>query len=157
MKRRQISKKEVKEINLFVQNDYGVSDLFSKKDDLFIIEDENEIIFANNQPVFFKYSDKLVPTLKFLLVKALKLKFIVIDMPAVKFIVSGADVMRPGIKEFSDNIQKGDVVLIVDENNKKPIAIGISTLSSSELAVSDKGKVIKNIHYVGDKIWNSSV
>ncbi|ENN96481.1 RNA-binding protein [Methanocaldococcus villosus KIN24-T80] len=61
--------------------------------------------------------------------------------------------MVPGIKEV-DNFNKGDVVFVLDEVHKKPICVGIALMSHEEIKNSEKGKAIKNIHYVGDKIWN---
>ena len=75
-------------------------------------------------------------------------------MGAIKFVVNGADIMRPGITKIEDNIEANDFIVIVDENNQKPIAIGISLLNSEDLRNTKDGKHIKNIHYVGDKIWN---
>jgi PUA domain protein len=74
-------------------------------------------------------------------------------MGAVKFIINGADIMRPGIKELDQTITKDDFVAIIDINNKKPIAIGLALYSSSKIQTMTTGKVIKNIHYVGDELW----
>lgn len=154
MKRKQLSKKNIKEINNQLFADYGLNEFIAKKEDVYTVEAEFLIIYVNSEAVFFYHDNKLVPTLK-LILKNNFLKKVVIDMPAVKFIANGADVMRPGIKEVDDGILESTFVAIVDENNKKPLAIGISKLSSEELRAADSGKVIKNIHYVGDVIWNS--
>ncbi len=37
--------------------------------------------------------------------------------------------------------------------HKKVIALGIALFSSEEIKALEKGKVIKVIHYVGDKLW----
>jgi predicted ribosome-associated RNA-binding protein Tma20 len=36
------------------------------------------------------------------------------------------------------------------------LAIGISNKSSVDIEMSKKGKVIKNLHYVGDKLWGAA-
>ena len=77
-------------------------------------------------------------------------------MGAVKFVTKGADIMRPGITEIEDGIQKDTFVTIIDQNNKKPLAIGKSLFNSEELRNTKEGKVIKNVHYVGDEIWNQT-
>ncbi len=41
----------------------------------------------------------------------------------------------------------------IDEKNRKPIAIGSAMFSSKEITSMEKGKVIKNIHFVGDSFW----
>ena len=68
-------------------------------------------------------------------------------------IVSGADVMRPGIVEFDENIKKGDVVIVKEEGYGKPIAIGKALWDGEEFKTKEKGKCVKNLHYIGDKIW----
>ncbi len=134
---------------------------FSKKDHLELLEtDEYKVIICNNQPVFFYYQSQstslpaiLLPTLKFLQRQVL-LKTISIDMGAVKFIINGADVMRPGITDINGSIDLDEFVTIVDQMNKKPLAIGRALYSGREMKMMTSGKVIKNIHYVGDPLWN---
>ena len=148
--RTQLSKKDIKNVNSVLSERYGLEQFVNKKDDVYI---EDDILYINKEPCFFYLDDKLVPTLK-LLLKDNFLKKVVIDMPAVKFIVDGADVMRPGITEIDDGIDRGDVVAIVDENNRKPVAVGVASTDSEGLRSAENGKVIKNIHYVGDEYWN---
>ena len=62
--------------------------------------------------------------------------------------------MSPGIVAADDNIKKGDIVLIVDETHKKPLAIGVSLITGPEMVENDSGKAIETKHYVGDNIWN---
>jgi PUA-domain protein len=125
----------------------------SKKDQVVLVEDENQkLILVNKEPFFFYYEDKLVPTLKLLQTKDL-LKKITVDMGAVKFVVNGADIMRPGITKIDADIKKEEAIVVVDENNQKPLAVGIALLSAEEMEKVSSGKVIKNIHYVGDEIW----
>ena len=122
----------------------------SKKDIVQLMD--KKIILINKVPSFFYFENKLVPTLKLQLQKDL-LKSVFIDQGAIKYIINGADVMRPGIVEFDSNIEKNDFVVIKDIQHKKPLAVGISLFSSEELNSLDKGICIKNIHYLGDDIW----
>ncbi|MEK6937424.1 MAG: DUF1947 domain-containing protein [Nanoarchaeota archaeon] len=126
----------------------------SKKDLVEELDDGTfRLVLINKQPWFFYYGEKLVPTLKLLQTYLGLLKKIVVDMGAVKFMISGADVMRPGIKEIAAGINKDDFVVIMDVNNHKPLAVGIAQLSGTEMQAATSGKVIKNIHYVGDELW----
>lgn len=122
----------------------------SKKDFVEIIDDK--IIIINKISSFFYYEDKVVPTLKLLKSHSL-LKSVIIDIGAVKFIVNGADLMRPGIKEINQEIKKGDFVSIQDENNKISIAVGIALFDAEEMSKMTSGKAIKIIHYIGDELW----
>jgi PUA domain protein len=94
----------------------------------------------------------VVPTLQFLQ-SDLVLKKITVDMGAIKFVVNGADIMRPGIVAIEDGIAKDDFIVVIDEQNGKALAVGIALLGTEEIRSSTSGKVIRNIHYVGDDIW----
>jgi len=74
-------------------------------------------------------------------------------MGAIKFVVNGADIMRPGITKIQEGIEKDEAIVIVDENNQKPLAVGIALLSAEDMEKTKSGRVIKNIHYVGDELW----
>ena len=141
---------KVKELNKEIEH-YGIS--YHKKDQAVIVEDEKyKLILVNKKPEFFYYEEKIVPTLKLLQQKDV-LKKITVDMGAVKFVVNGADIMRPGIVEIDEDINQNDFIVIIDVNNKKPLAVGIALLNSKEMHSATGGKVIKNIHYVGDELW----
>ena len=79
---------------------------------------------------------------------------VVVDMGAIRFVCNGADVMAPGITEIG-SFDEGDLVVIRDINHGKALAIGIANKSSADIEASKKGKVIKNLHYVGDKLWGA--
>jgi PUA domain protein len=79
---------------------------------------------------------------------------VVVDKGAVAFICRGADVMRPGIVRIEGEFDSGELILIVDEVHGKPVALGVSLMSSKEVGNASRGKMIKTIHHVGDKIWN---
>ncbi len=152
---------KAKELNQLVAH-YIV--IFSKKDQVELWQDKEKnlkIYAVNNEPAFFHYTYEsgiikkkmLLPTLKFLQ-KQLILKEIVVDMGAIKFVVKGADIMRPGITEIDGEIQEGEAIVIVDETHRKPISVGIAQITGERMQAETCGKVIKNIHYVGDKLWN---
>ncbi|MAG60857.1 RNA-binding protein [archaeon] len=132
---------------------------FSKKDSIERIEDKDnnlKIISVNKVPAFFYYEERLIPTIKFLHTKPEFLKTVTVDMGAIKFVVSGADIMRPGIMEYNQLITEGEIIAIIDERNKMVICVGISLLDASVIKEQEKGKSVKNIHYVGDEIWKFS-
>ncbi len=112
---------------------------------------EDNIIFVDKQPFLFYFEEKFVPHLKLLLNNPF-LPNVVVDAGAVKFMVSGADVMRPGITWMQD-FEKDAIVVIIEETHKKPLAVGIALYSSSQIQEMDSGKVIKSIHFIGDEIW----
>jgi len=76
-------------------------------------------------------------------------------MGAVPHICNGADIMAPGIVHFEGNFKKGEVVVITDERHRKPIAITIALHNTEEARKLKNGKILRNIHHVGDRLWNT--
>tara|TARA_Y100000034_G_C6801955_1_gene359767 strand:- start:333 stop:785 length:453 start_codon:yes stop_codon:yes gene_type:complete len=147
VKRTQLKSKEV---NKLLQ-EFNAN--FSKKNQIVLIQNNDlKLILVDKRPSFFYYQDKISPTLKYLQ-SNLILKKITVDMGAIKFVINGADIMRPGIVNIENEIEKNEFIVIVDENNGKPLAVGVALLNTEEMKETKSGKVIKNIHYVGDKIW----
>mgnify|MGYP000026437002 CR=1 FL=1 len=79
---------------------------------------------------------------------------VMVDMGAVKFICKGANVMRPGITKFSD-FEKGEIVCVIEESQRKFLAVGKAEIPSKQLDETKKGEVIKNMHYISDIFWES--
>ncbi|MGB9853952.1 MAG: DUF1947 domain-containing protein, partial [Candidatus Bathyarchaeales archaeon] len=115
--------------------------------------DFGEIFLINGKPLLFKTEDKVFPTLAFTEFLASAPK-VVVDMGAVPHVCNGADVMAPGIVRFEGNFNKGDLVFVVDEKHGKPIALGEIVYTDAEVVKIKHGAVAKNIHFVGDKIWD---
>lgn len=111
-----------------------------------------EVILINGDPLLMKSNGKIIPTLRFDKALALLPK-VVVDMGAIPHICNGADVMAPGIVEVEGSFNEGSFVVIVDANHKKPLAIGTANLNSAEILKCKQGKAIKNVHHVGNSIW----
>ncbi|MDE1811452.1 MAG: RNA-binding protein [Thaumarchaeota archaeon] len=79
----------------------------------------------------------------------------IVDAGAIKFVCNGANVMRPGIKKFTE-FQKDDIICIVDEVHNKFLAVGKALISSAEMSNITKGEVVKNLHYISDKYWEAA-
>ncbi len=80
---------------------------------------------------------------------------VVVDSGAIKFVCNGANVMRPGIREYTE-FKKDDLVCVVEETHNKFLAVGKSMVSSEEMQSITKGEVVKNLHYISDKYWESA-
>jgi PUA domain protein len=150
--KKQLSKSDVEKINQEIAEQFNISDFFTKKDQLMHAETDRVYILKDNVPFFFYLDGKIIPTLK-LLLQRLFLKQVVVDMGAVKFLSSGADTMRPGIVELDKSIKKDEIVVVVDQNHKKPLCVAKALLSGEEIFMLKQGKVLKNLHWVGDEVW----
>jgi PUA domain protein len=77
-----------------------------------------------------------------------------VDEGALKFLVNGADVMRPGVISHDDWGPAGRIIVVRDQRKGRGIAVGKAMLDSKEMAEKAKGPCIKSLHHVGDKYWN---
>jgi len=121
-----------------------------KKENI-LYDEEKRIYIANKTPIAFIYENKIYPTIFLIVNREIDLPYVIVDDGAKEKILNGADVFRPGIVEFSEDIKKDQLTLILSIDNKL-LGIGISLMDYNEIKNSNKGKVIKNIHYFGDKI-----
>ena len=81
---------------------------------------------------------------------------VVVDDGATKFIINGADVMKPGIVEADEGINEGDFCYVVVEGKFTPLAVGIALCRGVEM-VGGKGKAVKNIHHINDRLWKELI
>lgn len=113
--------------------------------------DDNSQLIVGSDLIILKIDDDYLP---FLNQSELLEKFpnVMVDMGAIKFMCNGANVMRPGIKQYSKFV-KDDIVCIIEESQHKFLSVGKAMNDSSELETMSKGEVVKNIHYISDKYW----
>lgn len=112
-----------------------------------------EIFVIKGKPILARLNDTLSPTLIFKEIFPFLPK-IIVDMGAVPHLCNGADVMAPGVVRIDGDFNENDILLIADERYEKPLAIGIALFDSQHTRKLTHGKVVKNVHYVGDKLWN---
>ena len=79
---------------------------------------------------------------------------IIVDMGAVPYVCKGADVMAPGVLSINGEFNEDDLLIVIDERHAKPLAVGIALFGSEEMKNVKRGKTVKILHYVGDKLWN---
>ena len=112
-----------------------------------------KVLLHKDKPVAAFFEQGLFPTIDGLLTMKPTDAYVTVDMGAVKFIYNGADVMAPGIVNADQEIVEGQFVWIKDESHGKPLAVGIALTDGKDMVKSDKGKVIKTIHHIGDSMF----
>jgi PUA domain protein len=128
--------------------------MFGSKPQIEAIETSKYKIFViNGRPIVARSEGDFFPVLSFREYISLLPK-IVVDMGAVPHICDGADVMAPGIVGMQKDFKKEELVVVVDETNRKPIAIAKPIFSSKTAKTIKKGKIFTNLHHVGDDIWD---
>jgi len=145
-----LRKSEIKELNEKINGLYKKENLLDKKDN---IEKRDNLLLINGKRLFFFKDETPIPTLHFILENGDFLKKITVDKGAVKFVCNGADIMRPGIKNIDENIQKDEFVSIIEETYGKPLVVGIALFDGKEIKSMTTGRAVKTLHYIGDYIW----
>lgn len=155
MKRHFLKDKEVKQLDLQVSKvlHKKLSEILGPRLNVELVSvPKADFFLINGRPLLMRIKGKLIPTLRFNEALALLPK-IVVDMGAIPHVCNGADIMAPGIVEVEGSFDEGSFVVIVDINHKKPLAIGTANLNSLETLRGKQGKVVKNVHHVGNSMW----
>lgn len=154
-KRRRIRKKEIRKLSEEIIERWGDCP-FSEKNQVDLAEARDfDLIFSDGKLLGIIYEGMSFLTLRGILACNPSKAWVTVDMGAVKFLYNGADVMAPGITDADAEIKEGDPVWIREETHKKPLAVGIALMDGKEMVLSNKGKAVKTIHYVGDRIWKT--
>ncbi len=132
-----------------------MSKFFDPKAAVEAIETEKgEVLLMNKKPLMFRAGEDIYPTLVF--EEFLKtIPKVVVDMGAIRHVCNGADIMAPGIVRIEGEFTKDTLVLVIDMRHGKKLALGEAQLSAEDAKTVKKGAVVKNVHFVGDEIWNA--
>lgn len=143
----------IKQLTAELTDRFGKAAIEHLKGDMEIVElkDGVEVVSVGGKPLVLKTKDGFFPTLAS--VDRIPLKRVTVDMGAVPHVVSGADIMAPGVVAADGSIAPGDGVVVVDERHGKPLAIGLALVAGCDMK-APKGRVVRNLHHVGDGVWS---
>ncbi|WP_456369841.1 DUF1947 domain-containing protein [Geoglobus sp.] len=149
MKRQKLRKKETKRILKEIEETTGVR-----------LEGELErvdvagstVLLLDGEPVLLEHDGRYYFTVYGIMKHRPEGGQVIVDEGAVKFVMNGADVMRPGIVEADPEIREGDFCYVVVEKKLTPLAIGIALTSGDDM-IGERGKVVENIHHLNDRVW----
>eukprot|EP00127_Corallochytrium_limacisporum_P002304 Clim_evm92s109 gene=Clim_evmTU92s109 len=136
-----------------------IEEILPKKESVTLVKcaDRIELLALNKEPLFFHQRDgPWMPTLKLLHKYPDILPHQKVDKGAIRFIMSGANIMAPGLTSKGGELKPGkagDIVAIMCEGKENAIAIGEMKLDSEEIASKNKGIAIDLIHFLNDGLW----
>ena len=156
--RHYIQKSQIKELKDDILKQYDlnfINQIMPPKARIELIQtDAGDILYAINKILkLWKSKDGYIPVLTLLLNNQVDLKKIVVDKGAIRFVTNGADIMRPGITKIDPLIKKDEIVVIVDENHNRALAVGKAMFDAEEMEEKSSGKVILNLHTIKDSVW----
>jgi PUA domain protein len=117
-----------------------------------IADEETDLVLVGGDPIAMYLDTGPVPTVRGANASDPTRRIVTVDSGAVSFVSDGADVMRPGITETTDDIEPGDPVLVAEEAHGKVLAVGRARVGSEEMT-GTSGKVVDSIHHVGDELY----
>lgn len=150
------SKKEVKDLARIAREDFKCSvEKFSEA--YVVILEGARVYIADKIPVLVELVTRVkLPAIHLLNRGVCDVPYVVVDQGAVPKILNGADVMAPGIVELS-SFGQGALVGVREPQRRAFIAVGKALMSSEEISAVKRGRAIKNLHHVGDQIWEGIV
>ncbi len=148
--RQRLRRKEAKKIVKNIEERFGIK--LTTEMDLVKIDDR-KVILIDDEPILFEFEGEWYPTVLSIIKSKPKRGKVVVDKGAMPFVMNGADIMKPGIVWADKEIKKGDFVYVTVEEKDTPLAVGIALVDGEEM-IGKKGKAIKNIHHIKDRIWN---
>lgn len=137
-----------------------IDTIIPKKSQAILIkcEDKIQLYSVDGEVVVFQHFDDLIPHLKIVHKYPECFPKVQVDRGAIKFVLSGANVMCPGLtspgaKLPEENLEENTIVMIYAEGKEHALAIGKLTMSTDDIKSINKGMGIELLHYLGDGLW----
>eukprot|EP00316_Scyphosphaera_apsteinii_P017486 CAMPEP_0119304458 /NCGR_PEP_ID=MMETSP1333-20130426/5683_1 /TAXON_ID=418940 /ORGANISM="Scyphosphaera apsteinii, Strain RCC1455" /LENGTH=178 /DNA_ID=CAMNT_0007307353 /DNA_START=35 /DNA_END=571 /DNA_ORIENTATION=- len=137
-----------------------IEDILPKKEPLFVCKckDFIQLIVApNSEFIFFQCrSGPFIPTLRLLHKYPDILPKFRVDRGAIRFVLSGANIMSPGLTSaggMMDDVAQDAVVAIMAEGKEHALAIGVTADSTEDIRKKNSGVAVENTHYLNDALW----
>jgi len=131
-----------------------------KKDQFKVVKchDHVELLINSGGDLLFwrHHNEPWIPTLRLLHQFPFLLPPQMVDKGAIKFVLSGANIMCPGLTHPNAKMtpcDKGVVVAIFAEGKSHPLAIGKTSMSTQDIKTKNKGIGVENYHYLNDGLW----
>lgn len=148
--------------------------ILPKKQDIMLVHTGDNVVLVALVPekgltegvsiLFFRHHDgPYLPSLRLLHQYPIMMTHLThrVDIGGCKFVVSGSNVMCPGLTSpggsVGPGIPRGAPVAIYIEGKKHAVAVGITLMSSDEIVKINKGHCIENVHHLGDGLWRTPV
>ncbi|SCV71624.1 BQ2448_3212 [Microbotryum intermedium] len=137
--------------------------LWPKKSQITLVKcrEHISILALNGEPLFFQHFDgPYYPTLKVLHKYPGMLPKVGVDRGAIKFVLSGSNIMCPGLTSptaylppTEANIPVGQPVAVHAYGKEEALAIGLTAMSTDDIRSINKNIGVENVTYLGDDLW----
>ncbi|KAF2762038.1 translation machinery-associated protein 20 [Pseudovirgaria hyperparasitica] len=153
-----------------------IDDILPKKEQLDLVKlpDRCSLYTLGPRPLFFQHmDDALLPHLTLVHKYPQCFSKLRIDRGAIRFVLSGASLMVPGLtspggrlpgeavadggSDFrygKEELDEGDVVVIEAEGKETACFVGQLAMGTADMKTKKKGQACRAGHYLGDGLWN---
>jgi malignant T-cell-amplified sequence len=140
-----------------------IEDILPKKSQLDLVKlpDRVSLYSLEDKPLFWQHmDDPIIPHLKVVHQYPHAFKTVAIDRGAIRFVLSGATLMVPGLTskggvlpDKSEEIKPGEVVVVKAEGKDEVCLVGVLDVGTEEMKEKKKGVAMQRGHYIGDGLW----
>lgn len=137
-----------------------LNQIMPKKDPVKIVRchEHMEILTVNGELLFFRQrKGPFYPTLRLLHKYPFILPHQQVDKGAIKFVLSGANIMCPGLTSPGAKLYTAAVdtiVAVMAEGKEHALCVGVMKMAAADIEKINKGIGIENIHYLNDGLWH---
>ncbi|KAF2145340.1 uncharacterized protein K452DRAFT_118638 [Aplosporella prunicola CBS 121167] len=151
-----------------------IDTIIPKKDqmDLVKLPDRVSLYTLAGTPLFFQHmDDPLLPHLTLVHKYSACFPRIRIDRGAIRFVLSGASLMAPGLTSpggrlpasgnaaddeayGAQDLPAGSVVVVEAEGKEHACLVGVLKMGTKDMKEKKKGVAMEAGHYLGDGLWN---
>jgi len=138
-----------------------IDNFLPKKDQFKVVKCHDHIELLVNSAgdlLFFRHhNEQWCPTLRLLHQYPFLLPQQQVDKGAIRFVLSGANIMCPGLTHPNAKmtpVESGTVVGIFAEGKTCALAVGKTSMSTKDIKEKNKGIGVENYHYLNDGLWN---
>ena len=82
-----------------------------------------------------------------------------VDAGAIRFVMSGANIMCPGLTnpggDIPEDLPVDTPVQIMAEGKELPLAVGVTKMSTDDIKAVNKGIGVEVLHFLDDGLWRS--
>lgn len=142
---------------------HAIDVILPKKESAIVAKcpDRTQLLVLNNTPLFFSNRDgQWFPTLRLLHQYPDMMKKARVDQGAIKFVLSGANIMCRGLTSpgatLHDEIDAGQPVAIYAEGKEYATAIGLTRMSTEDIRTINKDIGVETLHYLNDGLWKTN-
>ena len=123
-------------------------------------ETQMQLLLVDGEVLFFQHRDgPFLPTLRLLHKYPQIMPRMQVDKGAIPFVLGGSNIMCPGFTSkggaLPTPIEAEQPVAIYAEGKEHALAVGLTTMSTAQIADVNKGVAVETYHYIMDGLWQT--